>query len=204
MRQNEGLHEFYRASSQQDIDNFVRYVGPAMSYPPAFNARPQVHDGLQQRQEAQPMNPAALHQQNGNAHAQQPARQQLYGPNAEQAQRWRQQQGNAQPDFARFAAWDQAQAQQQQQQQQQQQAFGLAPILPPQANVVPFPAKFRQKQTGVSGTPGSVPAGFVDTDSSDPRPVLLFDLNGTLTSHRAAKSTVALSSAKQQHDNVMF
>ena len=141
VRQNEGLHEFYRASSQQDIDHFIRYVGPAMSYPPAFNARPQMHDGLQQRQEAQPMNPAELRQQNGNA--QQPARPQLHGPNAAQAQRW--------------------------------------------SNVVPFPAKFRQKQTLVSGTPGSVPACFVDSDSSDPRPVLLFDLNGTLTSHRAAK-----------------
>ena len=57
------------------------------------------------------------------------------------------------------------------------------------SNIVPFK---RRGKGGASVTPadkapGSLEGRFLDINTNDTRPVLLFDLNGTLTSHTAAK-----------------
>lgn len=40
-----------------------------------------------------------------------------------------------------------------------------------------------------AGEPGSVPKRFLDVASTDKRPIVVWDLNGTLTCHTAAKNS---------------
>lgn len=161
----EGLNEMYGAVHQQEINNFVRFIGPAMSYPPAVNGNPTYQV------------PGMPHSYQPN-HAAQPVNldQICQGGQANQAA--------APQDIATS-------------QPHEQQQFGGQPadreFSPQRSNIVPFKRKGRQSQgalspSGVSNTPGSIEGYFVDDDvSQDPRPILLFDLNGTLTSHTAAK-----------------
>ena len=146
----EGFMEIYRAAQQQDIDNFVQFVGPAMSYPPAFSTPaygvPGIPHSCHPNHIAQPVKLAQL----------QPPQPQSNSPHATGCQPQRQQaqpmQGNA---------------------------------TPPHSNIVPFR---RVSSPGNPNVPGGVAGYFVDEQvGQDTRPILLFDLNGTLTSHTAAK-----------------
>lgn len=168
--QREGLNSMYGAAHQQDIDNFVKFVGEGQSYPPAFTPKPiyqapavssshHMSDQPPPSNLAQLQHPALLVQQvnqarNGIAHSQ-----------SEPPQPSDTHQQQASPQQTGFAS-------------------------PSRSNIVPF----KRKGRGSSGPlppdnqPGSIEAHFVDEDvSADSRPVLLFDLNGTLTSHTAAK-----------------
>ena len=154
----EGFMEIYRAVQQQDIDNFVQFVGPAMSYPPAFSTpaynAPCFPHGYHHNHIAQPVNLA---------------QQQLPQPQSKSQQSGRKERPHAKAN--------------QQQQQQAQPMQGNA--APPLSNVVPFR---RVSSPGNPNMPGGVAGYFVDEEAGqDTRPILLFDLNGTLTSHTAAK-----------------
>ncbi|DBA99939.1 TPA: hypothetical protein ACH3X1_013819 [Trebouxia sp. C0004] len=165
--QREGFNSMYGASHQQDIDNFVKFVGEGQSYPPAFTPKPlfQVPSVTSSHHMAEPssdlaqlQHPAQLVQQidqarNGIAH-----------PQSEPPQH----SGT--------------------QQQARTQQTGFA--SPSHSNIVPFKRKGRASSGPLlpDNQPGSIEAHFVDEDiSADARPILLFDLNGTLTSHTAAK-----------------
>ena len=143
----EGFMEVYRAAQQQDIDNFVQFVGPAMSYPPAFSAKaygvPGFPHGYQPNHIAQAVNLTQL----------QPPQQQNNSQHAKGSQKPRQpKQGDE---------------------------------TPPRSNIVPFR---KVSSPGNPNMPGGVVGHFVDEDAGqDTRPILLFDLNGTLTSHTVAK-----------------
>lgn len=168
--QREGFNSMYGAADQQDIDNFVNFVGEGQSYPPAFTPKPvyqipavslshHMSDQPLPSKLAQLQNPAPCVQQddqacNGIAHSQ-----------SEPAQ----QSGT-------------------QQQQASTQQTGFA--SPSRSNIVPFTRKGKASSRPLlpDNQPGSIEAQFVDEDiSADSRPILLFDLNGTLTSHTAAK-----------------
>ena len=210
----ERFDENYRAQSQQDIDNFVGYIGPAFRHPPYFppqpidqhtgmplqhNGTPLQHDGtpnsgLQQAPssnaadalESLPQHQLPWQQQQdppGQQQQQQgqPGQQQLGQPGQQQqGQPGQQQQG--QPG--------QQQSQQQIQQQPQQQQIQQRLQQWQQSNIVPFQRRPKPNTGPPEGGPGSIPGRFVDDDAAsmqDTRPILLFDLNGTLTSHTAAR-----------------
>ncbi len=156
----EGFNAIYRAVQQQEIDDFVNFVGKAQSYPPAFNGTPTYHVpgmpfGYQANHVAQPVHPT--HIQNQAAA----------------------QQSNGVPQQHPGA----------QQQPAAQQADAM--LSPHRSNIVPFKRRGKHSPLGSptdNNNPGSIEGYFVDEDiSQDPRPILLFDLNGTLTSHTAAK-----------------
>ena len=154
----EGFMEVYRAAQQQDIDNFVQFVGPAMSYPPAFSTPaynvPGIPHGYHPSHIAQPVNLAQLQPPQPQSNSPQPGRKDR--PHAK---------GNRQ------------------QQQQAQPMQGDAKS--PHSNIVPFR---RVSSPSNPNMPGGVAGYFVDEAAGqDTRPILLFDLNGTLTSHTAAK-----------------
>lgn len=162
----ERFDENYRAQSQQDIDNFVRYVGSALTHPPYFSPQlPGPHSGLPGHAVSMPQSGS---QQTPSDTAMQPIlstpQHQSFGHPTQQLQQQLQQQ----------LPW-------QQQHQQPQQ----------QSNVVPFQRKSKANtRPGTpEGGPGSIPGRFLDDGATveDKRPILLFDLNGTLTSHTAAR-----------------
>ena len=151
----------YGAAFQQDIDNFVNFVGEGQSYPPAFTPDPLYQqpsllpgctsDHVPLTDAAQPHQPPHLAQQTQALHE------------------TPQQQSGAQHQL-------------------EAQQAGLASPL--RSNIVPFKRKGKPNSGGLGpdNQPGSIESYFVDQDiSQDMRPILLFDLNGTLTSHTAAK-----------------
>ena len=158
----------YGAAHQQDIDSFVKFVGQGQSYPPAFTPKPlyQAPAVSSSHMSDQPP-PSGLAQLQHPAHLVQQVNQAR----------------NAIPH---------SQSEQPQQSDTQQQA-GIQQMdlaSPSRSNIVPFKRKGRGSSGPLSpdNQPGSVQAHFVDEDiSADSRPILLFDLNGTLTSHTAAK-----------------
>lgn len=146
----EGFMEIYRAARQQDIDNFVQFVGPAMSYPPAFSTSaygvPGLPHGCHPNHIAQPVNLAQL----------QPPQPQTKSPHAKGSRQQRQQAQPMQGDASSSLS-----------------------------NIVPFK---RGRPPSNPNMPGGVAGCFIDEDAGqDTRVILLFDLNGTLTSHTAAK-----------------
>ena len=158
----EGFMEVYRAAQQQDIDNFVQFVGPAMSYPPAFSTPafgpPGLSHGYHSNHIAQPINLAQMQPQIQNN----PLPGNKDRPNARGGQQRR---------------------------QKAQQTGG--DTTPPRSNIVPFR---RVTSPGNPNTPGGIASYFVDEDvGQETRPILLFDLNGTLTSHTAAKRSAGRS-----------
>lgn len=173
----EGFDERYRAQAQSDIDNFVRYIGPAFSYPPVnppwpldpqrgmpFQASSTAHPGSQSPSNSNTVHSLAAQSQAAMSGSLDAAQQQFQRPQQHQ-----------QP-----LPWQQQMPPPAQQQQHQQQQH--------QSNIVPF--QRRPKSSHIpEGLPGSIPGRFLDDDSSsqDTRPILLFDLNGTLTSHTAAR-----------------
>ncbi|KAL0051579.1 hypothetical protein WJX82_010299 [Trebouxia sp. C0006] len=168
--QREGFNSMYGAAHQQDIDNFVKFVGEGHSYPPAFTPKlihqaPAVSSSQHLSDQPLPCNLAQL---------QHPA------PLAQQVNQARNGVAHSQSELP------QPSATQQQQASPQQPAF--AP--PSRSNIVPFKRKGRASSGPLppDNQPGSIEGQFVDEDiSADSRPILLFDLNGTLTSHTAAK-----------------
>lgn len=166
--QREGFNSMYGAAHQQDIDSFVKFVGQGQSYPPAFTPKPlyQAPAVSSSHMSDQPP-PSGLAQLQHPAHLVQQVNQAR----------------NAIPH---------SQSEQPQQSDTQQQA-GIQQMdltSPSRSNIVPFKRKGRGSSGPLSpdNQPGSVQAHFVDEDiSADSRPILLFDLNGTLTSHTAAK-----------------
>ncbi len=168
--QRDGFNSMYGAAHQQDIDNFVKFVGEGASYPPAFTPKPihQVPTASSSHHMADQPPLSNLAQLQQPTHPVQQVNQALNG-----------------------IAHSQSEPPQQSDTQQQQaspQQTGFA--SPSRSNIVPF----KRKGRGSSGPllpdnqPGSIEGQFVDEDiSADSRPILLFDLNGTLTSHTAAK-----------------
>lgn len=156
--------EMYRAVQQQDIDNFIRFLGPAMSYPPAFSTPGYAAPGMPQGYPQPPTHPS-------NPTHMQPDPQLGTPP--------------PQPVTRDLPT---ASGSQQQQQQAQQMNSTSADV---RSNIVPF----RKAQSlGNPNQPGGITGGFVDEDTGqDTRPILLFDLNGTLTSHTAAKRSAGRS-----------
>ncbi len=166
--QREGFNSMYGATHQQDIDNFVKFVGEGQSYPPAFTPKPlyQVPALSSSHMSDQPP-PSNLAQLQHPAHLVQQVNQARNG-----------------------IVHSQSEPPQQSGTQQQARAQPTGFASPSRSNIVPF----KRKEKGSSGPllpdnqPGSIQAHFVDEDiSADTRPILLFDLNGTLTSHTAAK-----------------
>lgn len=157
----EGFVEMYRATQQQDIDSFVQFVGPAMSYPPAFSTPAYGVPGFPHGHHiAQPVNLARLPPPQSQSNPPQPGTKDL--PNAKGSQ---QQQPTGQPM--------------------------QGSTTPPRSNILPFR---RVSSPGNPNSPGGVAAYFVDEGAGqDTRPILLFDLNGTLTSHTAARRSAGRS-----------
>lgn len=167
----EGFNENYRAQTQDDIDNFVRYIGPAINHPPYLSPQPtDPQTGMPIQAASTPQ--SGLHPAPGSStvHASmpQPQHQSFGGPGAMQQQSQQSQQQQL--------PWLQQLPGQQQQQQQT-------------SNIVPFQRKSKANAGTQEGAPGSIPGRFLHDDGSnqDSRPILLFDLNGTLTSHTAAR-----------------
>ena len=200
----ERFDENYRAQSQQDIDNFVGYIGPAFRHPPYFPPQPiDQHTGMPLQHNGNPN--TGLQQASSSSAATAfeflPQHllpwQQQQGPSGQQQQS-QNQLGQQQPQGQSAQQQPQGQsAQQQQIQQQSQQAQHQQPQQIQhriqqwqQSNIVPFQRKPKSNTGPPEGGPGSIPGRFVDDDAAsmqDTRPILLFDLNGTLTSHTAAK-----------------
>ena len=161
---HEGFVEIYRATQQQDIDSFVRFVGPAMSYPPTFTTPaygvPGFPHGHHPNHIAQPVNLSRLPPPQPQSHLPQPGnkdRPQAKG-NQQQGLTGQPMQGNT---------------------------------APPRSNILPFR---KVTSPGNPNSPGGVAAYFVDEGAGqDTRPILLFDLNGTLTSHTAARRSAGRS-----------
>ncbi|KAL3138341.1 hypothetical protein ABBQ32_006145 [Trebouxia sp. C0010 RCD-2024] len=162
----EGFMEVYRAVQQQDIDNFVRFLGPAMSYPSAFSTPEYAAPGMPQGH-PHPLSPAHP----SNPTHMQPNPQLGTPPHRP---------GTRNPPIVNGS--------QRQQQQAQQKNSTPADV---HSNIVPF----RKAQSpGNPNQPGGITGGFVDeATGQDTRPILLFDLNGTLTSHTAAKRSAGRS-----------
>ena len=157
----------YGAAFQQDIDNFVNFVGEGQSYPPAFTPDP-----LYQLPSMLPGCTSDLVPPTDAAQLQQP-------PHLAQ-------QTQARHDTPQ----QQSGALQQSGAQQQLEAQQAGLTSPLRSNIVPFKRKGKPNSggPGPDNQPGSIESYFVDEDiSQDMRPILLFDLNGTLTSHTAAK-----------------
>ena len=160
----------YGAAHQQDIDNFVKFVGEGASYPPAFTPKPihQVPTASSSHHMADQPPLSNLAQLQQPTHPVQQVNQALNG-----------------------IAHSQSEPPQQSDTQQQQaspQQTGFA--SPSCSNIVPFKRKGRASSGPLlpDNQPGSIEGQFVDEDiSADSRSILLFDLNGTLTSHTAAK-----------------
>ena len=159
--------EVYRAAQQQEIDNFVRFLGPAMSYPPAFSTPGYGVPGMPQgygrpHPPALPVNQAHMH------------------PDAETGDP--PQLGDINRPTMNGS---------QHQQLRQNGAEVAANSADVRSNIVPF----RKAQSpGNPNQPGGITGRFVDEEAGqDTRPILLFDLNGTLTSHTAAKRSAGRS-----------
>ena len=160
----EGFKEIYCAVTQQDIDNFVHFIGPAMSYPPAFSTPaygiPGLPHGHYPNHTAQPADLAQMQP------SMRPLSQSHSAPAAHRSMK-----GKAH------------------QQSKADQVESGHP--PPRSNIVPF-----RKGQGPGGAnmPGGIAGYFVDdNDGQDTRPILLFDLNGTLTSHTFARRSAGRS-----------
>lgn len=158
--------DVYRAAQQQDIDNFVRFLGPAMSYPPAVSTPAYGVPG---------MPPGYSHP---NHPAQPPNLAQL-GPHTQEGPPYPRP-GNRGPPHMNGS--------QQQQPKAQQMGVNSGDV---RSNIVPFR---KVRSPGNPNQPGGITGHFVDEEmGQDTRPILLFDLNGTLTSHTAAKRSAGRS-----------
>ena len=165
--QREGFNSMYGAAHQQDIDNFVKFVGEGQSYPPAFTPKP-------------------IHQVPTASSSHHMADQPLSSDLA-QLEQPVQQVNQARNGLPHSQSEPPQQTDTQQQQASAQQTSFASPS---RSNIVPFKRKGRASSGPLppDNQPGSIEGQFVDEDiSADSRPILLFDLNGTLTSHTAAK-----------------
>ena len=191
----ERFDENYRAQSQQDIDNFVGYIGPAFRHPPYFPPQPiDQHTGMPLQHNGTPNSGLQQASSSSAAPASESLPQHLLPWQQQQGSPGQQQQpqsqlGQQQPQ-GQSAQQQQIQQQSQQPQQQQPQQIQQRIQQWQQSNIVPFQRKPKSNTSPPEGGPGSIPGSFVDDDAAsmqDTRPILLFDLNGTLTSHTAAR-----------------
>ncbi len=66
------------------------------------------------------------------------------------------------------------------------------PPAPPTNNVVPYQWNGYQR-SGPHAYGTNIPIDFRDVDDADLRPILLFDLNGTITSHTAKRRSSGIN-----------
>ena len=164
VNRREGFQAVYRAANQQDIDNFVKFIGPAMAYPPSVSTPGYGPPGLPNGNLPHHIAPDLAHMQ----------------PPSTGTQTFHQGPGER-PDMRGNL----------QQQPCQVQSNSDHDHTLPRSNIVPFRKPF---SPGNRNQPGGITGYFVDAEvGQDMRPILLFDLNGTLTSHTFARRSAGRS-----------
>ncbi|BDA48138.1 probable bifunctional polynucleotide phosphatase/kinase at N-terminal half [Coccomyxa sp. Obi] len=241
VHRHEGFRDVHTAANAEEIDRFIRLMGPAQPTTSRFAAPPSRHQPISRGfpfpgQQQYRHQPSYHHQHTPDYKVRAPPGHEAQFPPHPQygaASGWdgrnRRQYGQPQPlhhehmsvitELTQSQAQHQQQVQHQQvqhqqvhmgyqQQQWQQQPFpagqharnhsgGLLPYGSERSSVVPFPGSYGRSWPVNGAAKAVAQQRFLDVEvpraPNDTRPIALFDLNGTLTSHTARRQSAGIN-----------